>query len=124
MSTEDQYLLRPKQNPPLGIALRLIAVVAGIAAFIGALIFIFGAVSAATPEFEFSDWFNMLRYVLFFAVGGFFFLAAKAYGWFARWGKRHLVPFADDVLAKDTRPPIVYLRSFADEGAVRAEEES
>lgn len=39
-----------------------------------------------------------------------------------RYGARHLQPGAEDLLASDGRPPILYLRSFASENTVGDEE--
>src|SRR5256885_9619802 len=41
-------------------------------------------------------------------------LIAASY-WVIRRGKKHAAAVADDVLAEDTRPPVLYLRSFNDE---------
>jgi len=41
-----------------------------------------------------------------------------------RYGSRHLQPGADEILANDPRPPILYLRSFANETLVGEEEEA
>ena len=41
-------------------------------------------------------------------------LLAASY-WVIRRGKKHAALLADDVLVEDTRPPILYLRSFNDE---------
>ncbi|MDF0601112.1 hypothetical protein P1J78_10255 [Psychromarinibacter sp. C21-152] len=37
-------------------------------------------------------------------------------------GSKHLQPLAETVMASDTRPPVLYLRSFANEADVHAEE--
>jgi hypothetical protein len=43
---------------------------------------------------------------------------------FWKWGKQHLVPLAEETVANDDRPPIVYLRSFADDDQIAADEEA
>ena len=42
--------------------------------------------------------------------------------WFWRWGSQHLQPLAEEVMANDPRPPILYLRSFTNEAQVFDEE--
>ncbi len=41
-----------------------------------------------------------------------------------RWAERHTLPLGKDILSKDSRPPILYLRSFLDDEVVTEEEEA
>ena len=123
MSTEESFRLRPKQSPTTGRALKLFSYFAGLVTFIATLALVVVAITIAVAALPNTEWFTAVRYGLFVASGFIVFVAAKAFGYFNRWGKRHLATFADDVLAKDSRPAILYLRSFADDEAVYREEE-
>lgn len=51
-----------------------------------------------------------------------FFLGLAVVIFLWNLGSRHLQPLAEEVMASDTRPPILYLRSFINESHVHAEE--
>ncbi|QLC25040.1 hypothetical protein HFP57_08375 [Parasphingopyxis algicola] len=97
---------QPKQNKWLGRTIQLAAIPA-------VLIFI-GVIAALDDEYD-----------IFFsqAAGVAALLAIVGMGagiW--RYGARHLQPGAEELLAADGRPPILYLRSFAGEKTVGDEE--
>ena len=47
-------------------------------------------------------------------------VAIVAFFW--NWGKRHLIPLAEEAVAKDPRPPIIYLRSFVAQTTIGKDE--
>jgi hypothetical protein len=76
------------------------------------LILAAGSYTGSSPE--------MARGLLLgIAVAGFAMI-----GWLWKRGKRHLAPGAAQALARDPRPPVLYLRSFAGERAISGEEEA
>jgi hypothetical protein len=84
---------QPSQNRPAGWLLTL----SGFLIFVSSAVVAIIARSAGDSE----DWLMLLVVVMFF--GGAVMVV---------YGKRHLTLSADVVLARDTRPPIIYLRSF------------
>lgn len=94
-----------RQNRGFGVLLRVVAVIASI-------VFVFAY--AAYVES------SSLRGNPFIFIGG----VAAIGGFFWSWGGRHLAPLAEEVLANDKRPPVIYLRSFANEKHVSDVEQS
>ena len=94
-----------RQNKTFGLALRVFAIIAGFA-----VLFLIMYLK------EELGWRINHLAALFapFVVGSIFW----------SWGSRHLAPLADEVLASDARPPVLYLRSFANENFVVEAEQS
>ena len=92
----------PKQSPLIGLIWYLFAIVAGIATLIG--------VSTLIDSYGGDPGPGVLIAAL--GVGAFFW----------SFGRRHFAELGETVLANDKRPPIVYLRSFKNEGAIFDEE--
>ncbi|WP_300514308.1 hypothetical protein [Aliiroseovarius sp.] len=94
-------MTQPRQSRAFGYFLRVVGIVSGFAIFV-----------AAQEFYPNSD--NAGRAALL--------LGALLAFWFWGWGSRHLQPLAQEVMANDPRPPILYLRSFTNEAAVFDEE--
>lgn len=86
----------PDQNKPIGWLFSSL----GLFIFVGSLVPIMIAQESGPDD----TWYMLLGILMFF--GG---PALVIYG------KRHLTRRAEDVLAKDRRPPVIYLRSFGGE---------
>ena len=104
MNEQQESSGGPKQSPIRGRLYQIVGI-------IGAIVIV-TIVAVYIPD-SFNKSLGWLALFVAFA----FFIA------FFKWGKRHLVPKAAQVLADDTRPPILYLRSFAEEASVTVEEE-
>lgn len=88
----------PEQNPSRGRLYQRIAIGLGIVAGIILL-----PLLADAKDLERAMW-GMLA----FAIG-------TALYFLYQLGERHIAPSADEVLATDSRPPVLYLRSFEDD---------
>jgi hypothetical protein len=108
---------KPTQQRSRGYALKLLSVAGFIGAFL-ALAFMATAINEVMGGVDESG--KALFTVFFYAVMGLTaFIVFRVY----RRGRQHTALLGDEVLERDTRPPIVYLRSFADEVAIAREEE-
>ncbi len=98
------------------VALRLLGHALKLAAFlIGLFIFpLIGELNRHSANL--GTW---LEIASVFAVGTLVFRAGHKY---SKLGKRHASRSADDLVAKDPRPPVIYLRSFRDDLVASDEE--
>ncbi len=108
MQASDQGPQGPKQRPLRG---RLLQMAGCVIAFV--IVIVGAQIHEALPR-------NTSRPIALLILG----LAFSVLVFFWKWGKQHLVLLAQEVVANDDRPPIVYLRSFADDDQVAADEEA
>ena len=107
--------MRPNQRRPTGYLLKFFAVAAFVAAFLG-----LGLLATSIND-SVGESGRALFSLIFYAVMG----ATALVGFYLyRRGRQHTALLAEDVVSRDTRPPIVYLRSFTDEIAIGREEEA
>ncbi len=124
--------LYPRRSPEEAKRIRKRAVVRlvllGLAAVLAAWFFI-GSVNDLYNRFgPVSDWSDAKALYdtrsLIVVVLGFLSFLIGAFLWdrFRDAAQRHTVPFGPDVIARDPRPPILFLRSFADDQRITREE--
>src|SRR5262245_27653055 len=117
MQKDPARSIKPSQRKSAGYALKALAVAGMVAAF-AALGFIATTIDqnvgglGETGKAVFSIAFYMV-------MGASTLLGYRLY----RRGRQHTTLLAEEVVRRDTRPPIVYLRSFTDELAIAREEE-
>src|SRR5262245_42410207 len=107
----------PSQRQTTGYALKSLAVIGIIAAFAG-LGFLATAIDESVGGVGESG--RAIFSIVFYIVMG----ASALVGYrLYRRGRQHTALLGEEVVGRDTRPPVVYLRSFTDEVAIAREEE-
>jgi hypothetical protein len=110
-------LNRPSQRRATGYLLKGLAVAGFIGTF-AALAFVATAINEQNGGL--GERGQAIFTVAFYTVmGATAFLGYRLY----RRGRQHTALLGEEVVGRDTRPPIVYLRSFSDEVAIAREEE-
>ena len=106
-SHDEQSELDPRQNPLIGCLWRVVGVILALG-----VVGVGMSLSEAARSGPLKRSIGLLTLMVAFYVVATFWL----------WGKQHVVPLGEEVRTKDSRRPILYLRSFAEENTVAADE--
>ncbi len=109
--------IKPSQRRSTGYALKALAVIGIVAAF-AALGFVATTIDENVGGVGESGR-AVFSVVFYIVMGATAILVYRLY----RRGRQHTALLGEEVISRDTRPPIVYLRSFTDEVSIAREEE-